>query len=218
MRVLPCLLAFAAVLGAESLASAQLQGTLSVDATGTWLPSTPSMTFDQGSDGPYRSPSGSTAKLGFPLGFLGVGGQLNLLLSQHWYLPLLGATFSTAVGPSPRAIVSVDGSIGEVRPWAAKLFDASAVGLGYRAKVRRWLFAADITIGVAFLTMPGTVATGLEVQEAATMAFTPTLRVDVQGCRRLDPENRFCLVLQPKIYEWGWMNGASVSLRWEFGQ
>ena len=218
MRALPCLLAFVAVLGAEPLARAQLQGTLAVDATGTWLPSAPSMTFDQASDGPYRSPSGSTARLGFPLGFLGVGGQLNLLLGQRWFLPVLGATFSTAVGPSPRAIVSVDGSIAELRPWAAKLFDVSILGLGYRAKVRRWLFAADVTAGLAFLTMPGTVATGLQVEDASTTAVTPTLRVDLQGCRRLDPENRFCLVLQPRIYEWGWMNGASVSLRWEFGQ
>lgn len=212
------LLAFAAVLGAEPLAHAQVQGTLSGGVTGTWLPSAPSMSFDLGTDGPYRSPSGSSARLGFPLGFVGVGGQFNLLLGQRWFVPLLGASYSTAVGPSPRAIVSIDGSIAELRPWASKLFDVTAVGLGYRAKVRRWLFAADVSVGLAFLYMPGTVATGLEVQDASTMAVTPTARLNVQGCRRFDPENRLCLVLQPSIYEWGWLNGGSVSLRWEFGQ
>lgn len=218
MRPSWCLLAFVAVLAAEPLAHAQLRGTVSVDATGTWLPSAPSMSFGQVTDGPYRAATGSTARLGFPLGFLGIGGRFNLQLSERWYMPLLGITFSTAVGPSPRATVSVDGSIAELRPWASKLFDASAIGLGYRAKLRRWLFGVDLTFGLAILTMPGTVATGIDVQDASTTAVTPTLRVDVLGCRRLDPENRACLVLQPSIYQWGWLNGGSVSLRWEFGQ
>jgi hypothetical protein len=44
-----------------------------------------------------------------------------------------------------------------------------------------------------------------------------TLRAQLSVCRRLDPSERVCLSVTPNIYQWGWGNGGSVSLRWEIG-
>lgn len=197
-------------------ASAQRIG-LGVSAGGQWMRSAPPVSISPDESNLIRFPDGSTGRLDVPLGFVGAAAFMNVHLSRNLYLPTLGIGYWGVVGPAPRVVASVDGSFVEVRSWRASIVEASVLGIGWQAPIKRWLLSADIAAGFAFFSVPGSVAAGNVIEETTATAFSPTVRVDLSGCRRFDPWTRMCLVLTPNVYSFGFFNGGTLTLRWEIG-
>ena len=152
-----------------------------------------------------------------PLTLGGAALDVGWALDDRMVFPVFGFGFDTALGASPRVMTSIDGSIAEVRPWTAWMYDIGLPGVGVRFKEQRWMFEALVRTGVAILQMNGSVATGAEAQEVTAKAATFYVRIQGQACRRLDPTQRVCVFVAPSVYEFGFGNGASVGFRWEIG-
>lgn len=205
------------VLAASRVASAQIKVDLQASAGGSWMRSAPSVGISPTEGNTIRVPDGDTARLGIPLGFVGIGAGIDVRLSRALYLPTLGVSWWRAVGSSPTVVTSVDGSIVQLRPYRASLLDVTLLGIGVRAPLRRWLVSADVAFSLTIFTIPGVVAAGAYEEETTGIRASPTIRIDVAGCRRFDPSNRLCLALSPNVYSFGLFNGGTLTLRWEIG-
>ncbi len=210
-------LALAGALVASRTANAQLRVDLGASTGGVWMPSAPPVSVAPGPESAIRFPEGTTSRLGIPLGFVGAGVYASLKLSRLVYMPTLGVSYFGAVGPSPRVTTSVDGTFVELRPFRSSIVDVSILGIGLQAPLRRWLVSADVTAGFALFFVPGNVAAGNIVEETTASNLSPTVRVNLVGCRRFDPWTRLCAVLTPNVYSFGFFNGGMLSLRWEIG-
>ena len=52
-----------------------------------------------------------------------------------------------------------------------------------------------------------------------TLSGTSLLvQAEIEACRRLDPMTRMCLQAAPRIYDFGFVNGATFGLRVEWGR
>ena len=134
-----------------------------------------------------------------------------------WVLPLFHLEAAIAVGPSPRVVTALDGSIAELHPWTTRYVAADVFGIGVRTKLRRWMLEAILEPGVAIVWMDAQIASGRTASELHAAAVSLSLRGTVEVCRRLDPTNRACLAFEPSIYELGFFGGGAVALRWEVG-
>jgi hypothetical protein len=162
--------------------------------------------------------NGSTQPFGFSTGFFGVRGGLDFVVSDRWIVPLLDVGFYGIMGSYSDMLTSVDGSLFRLHPAGTIMFDVELLGFGVRVKHRRWMFEAVLKPGVAVLEVPAAISNGAGWTDTdALTGVTPTLRASLSVCRRLDPQERVCASVTPNIYQWGWGNGGSVSLRWEFG-
>jgi hypothetical protein len=148
------------------------------------------------------------------------GGGLDLAFSvdDRWIFPVLGFAGYGAVGSYDAVITSTDGSIARVRPWSAYEVDVLLPGIGYRVKKRRFLFTAALRSGVVWLAASGSVAGGTESTAISLAGVSPLVQAEIEACRRLDPVTRVCLQVAPRIYDFGFMNGATFGLRVEWGR
>lgn len=161
---------------------------------------------------------GTTPPFGFATGFFGVRTGLDFVSSDRFIWPVIDIGFYGIVGAYSDGITSADGSLFRTHPAGAFMFDAEFLGFGVRFKKRRWMFEATIKPGVALMMMPAAVVDGralADVDPLTSASFT--LRAQLSLCRRLDPTQRLCASVTPNIYQWGWGNGGSLSLRWEIG-
>jgi hypothetical protein len=149
--------------------------------------------------------------------FLGASLDLGLAVDDRWILPLLGIGGAVSLGSHARVLTSIDGSMVELRPWTMLAGEVLLPGFGVRFKERRWLFAASVRTGYAFMSMRGTVTDLVGTSDLDLSASSFALRLPVEACRRIDPMERACLVVTPHLYEFGWATGASVAVRWEWG-
>lgn len=184
---------------------------------GAWMPSAPAVHVSPELDSAIRFPDGSTGRLAVPLGFVGAGVYASFRLSRLVYIPTLGVSYWGAVGPSPRITASVDGTFVELRPYRSSMVDVTVVGIGLQAPLRRWQVSADVLAGFSLFFIPGSVAAGNLIEETTASALSPTVRLNFTGCRRFDPWTRLCLVVSPNVYNFGFLNGGIVTLRWEIG-
>jgi hypothetical protein len=162
--------------------------------------------------------NGSTKPLPFATGFFGLRAGFDVVTGDRWLIPMFGVGLYGIVGTYSDALTSADGSLFRLHPSGSILFDAEILGIGVRVKHRRWMFEGAIKPGFAFLAVPAAVANGKVFTDIdALNTATVTLRASLSLCRRLDPQERICASVTPNIYQWGWGNGGSVSLRWEFG-
>lgn len=219
MRRVAFVLAVVAAVGLVPAAAHAQQVRFDVGATigGAWMPSAPAVNISPDPASAIRFPTGTTSRLAIPLGFVGIGAYATFRLSRQLYLPTLGVTYWGAVGPSPRVTTSVDGTIVELRPYRSSILDVSLIGIGLQAPLKRWLVTADVTAGFSIFFLPGSVAAGNVTEDTNASALSPTLRVNLTGCRRFDPWTRLCAVLSPNVYSFGFFNGGSFTLRWEIG-
>ena len=200
-----------------------LSAVLWVEGDATVLPNTssssPSFSVTDVSTSGRASISGSTPPFRFPMGFVGLRAGMDFVAADRTVIPLLDVGVFGIVGQYSEVLTSVDGSFLSVSPSTMVLIDGEISGIGLRFKHRRWMFGAAIKPGVAFMVANGAVADGKGFTsiDSGLTAFSPTLRVDLQVCRRFDPIERACLVAQPNVYEWGWGNGGSLAIRYEFG-
>ncbi len=199
-----------------------LSGALWVEGSGSVLlntsSSSPSFPVSDIATSARAGINGTTPPFGFPMGFVGVRAGLDLVSADRTLIPLLDVGIFGILGQYSNVLTSVDGSFFQVNPGSIFLIDAELSGIGLRFKHRRWMFGASIKPGLALMVANAAVADGKGFTSIdALTAFSPTLRANLQVCRRFDPLERACLVAEPNIYEWGWGNGGSLALRYEFG-
>jgi hypothetical protein len=151
---------------------------------------------------------------------LAVGGgfDLGLALDDHVFLPGFGFAGYGAVGSYDAVLTSADGSIVRARPWTMYRFDALLPGVGYRMKARRFMFVASLRTGFSSMHMVSSIASGADATEVSLSAVSGILQVELEACRRLDPVTRICGQLAPRIYDFGFLNGATLGLRVEWGR
>jgi hypothetical protein len=158
---------------------------------------------------------GAAASTG-PSTLLGVGAGLDLVLRDRTLLPLFAVDVAWSVGRRPTVYGSIDGSVVEQHPWDAWQLTTYFGGAGVRWKRRRWALAAALLPGVAF-TFLETRVPGPGDPERTFTGIDLALRGHVEGCRRVDPEQRVCLLLGAHFFLERPLNGGVLGLRWELG-
>lgn len=148
---------------------------------------------------------------------VGLVADSGLVVDRRIAIPMIGMGVATAVLGHSAVRSSLDGSIVTARPWEALIADLRLPGIGVRSTVRRWFFEANVRAAVAFIKVPIWVSDGAETSSTQGTVVMPAARAEVTVCRRLDPENKMCATLIPKIYEGAFMNGGSVTLTWHWG-
>lgn len=212
------LVASLALLAAPSTAHAddvELQATLIMGAA--WTPSLPALTSPSTLTA-AREISESSVKTGRPLVSVGGGFDLGVVLDDHYVIPGLGFAGYGAVGSYPSILTSADGSIARANPWTTYQVDLLLPGFGYRMKQRRFMFGASLRSGVSFMHMNGSIAGGAGETAVSLTGASILLQGEIEACRRLDPVTRICLQVSPRIYDFGFMNGATFGLRFEWGR
>ena len=148
--------------------------------------------------------------------FVGARAGFGFVVDDRIVLPLFGLCYAHAAsGTKVRA--SLDGSIADVPVASASILSIALPGFGFRFKHRRWAGQFVAHTGYTWLSVPGTVAAAGEAYDLTTSARSFVARIELEGCRRFDPENRGCLYVAPAIYELGWASSLHVGLRWEVG-
>lgn len=155
---------------------------------------------------------------GGSLAAFGAGIDLGFTVDDRWVVPVLGFAGYGAVGSYDAVISSLDGSIASVRPWSAYEVDLLLPGVGYRVKRRRLMFSALVRTGVVWLAAQGSVAGGADSVPISLVGISGLVQAEIEACRRLDPVTRVCLQVAPRIYDFGFMNGATFGLRVEWGR
>lgn len=160
----------------------------------------------------------SQVAIGGSLFAMGGGVDVGLTLDDRIYLPGIGFAGYGAVGSYDTVLTSADGSIARARPWTTYRLDFLLPGIGYRMKLRRFMFVASVRTGVSGMYMEGSIAGGDGEALASLSGVSGVVQVELEACRRLDPVTRICAQLAPRIYDFGFMNGATLGLRVEWGR
>jgi hypothetical protein len=217
VRIAVASLAFAAACAVATPAEArdsqvELGGVF--DVFGTYMRAAPSMVLS--SSDTSRPLHGRLPSVGH-LTLAGAAGEMTLAVDSRLIFPIAGLGISAAVGGGPRVLSSVDGSIVEQRAWTTYMGDLLLPGIGLRFKEHRWMFSGVVRTGISFAGMSGSVASGGDTSPVTASAMSMLLRVQLEGCRRLDPVERICFEVSPSIYQYGFGNAVTAGLRWEFG-
>ena len=208
----------AAAFVADSGRAARLELAASVDVGVEHLTAAPDGNFiASDSESQPRSVASKTVRGGYgPLTFTSLGGDVSATYG-NWVFSLLGGRFGGAIGPYSPGLRSVDGSPVRVRPWSAWHADVSAFGLRYRKTLRRWSVGVGVALGASILVVPADAGYGAESIPGNVLTPTWTLRGSIEGCRRMDPSTRACLVFTPYVHQYRWFDGGAIALRWEVG-
>lgn len=199
-----------------------LGGQLWIEGAATYMPNgalgSPAFDVSNVSNSARPNINGTTPPFGFATGFFGVRSGLDFVASDRWLIPILDVGVYGIMGVYSDAMTSADGSLLRLHPGGAFMLDAEVLGFGVRFKKRRWMFEGTIKPGIALMLMPAAIVDGrglTDIDPLTSASFT--LRAQLSVCRRLDPTERVCASITPNIYQWGWGNGGSFSLRWEIG-
>lgn len=152
-------------------------------------------------------------------GFRGLGGHADLayVVRPRLTVPLVGLGFYGAVGDHAPVRSAVDGTIATVQPWRMFAVDVLGPGLGLRFTHRRYFFEVTARIGAVLYGGKAELAAGREAVDTDVVGLAFSARAELSGCRRLDPENRLCLSLTPRLYEVRPLSGASLNVTWVWG-
>lgn len=183
----------------------------------SWRRAVPTLTGEATSTAARDVPE-SGVPIGGALTSLGAAFDLGVTIDDRWIVPTLGLGGYGALGSYDTVVTSADGSIARVRPWTTYEIDALLPGLGYRAKQRRFMFSASVRSGLTYLHANGSVAGGGDEQPMKLSGYSLLVQAEIEACRRLDPMTRACLHIAPRIYDFGFMNGATFGLRVEWGR
>ncbi len=132
-------------------------------------------------------------------------------------MPLFGLGYYGALGSYDSVTTSVDGSVAHLQPWTTYRWDVLLPGIGARFKARRWMFELGARTGISILGMHGYVAEGADTQRIDPSGASFLLLGQASICRRLDPWQRICIEAQPRLYDFGFLNGGTAGIRWEWG-
>jgi hypothetical protein len=188
----------------------------SADVYARFVRAMPQLTYQPIANDLRAIPGGKLASTGAS-GFIGGALDFGVAIDDRWVLPLLGIGGALPVGQRAALLTSIDGSMVELRPWTAVYGELLLPGFGLRFKERRWLFSAALRTAVGFMGMRGSVAGLGKPSPLDLSAASFALRLPIEACRRVDPIERACVVLMPHLYEFGWVSGGTVAVRWEWG-
>lgn len=191
---------------------------LTAGAGVSWVRKMPSLKTTSVTPTIAREGGEGEVAIGGSLAAFGGGIDLGFTVEDRWVVPVLGFAGYGAVGSYDAVATSLDGSIAHVRPWSAYEVDLLLPGVGYRVKRRRFLFSALVRTGVVWLAAQGSVAAGVESVPISLVGISGLVQAELEACRRLDPVTRVCLQVSPRIYDFGFMNGATFGLRVEWGR
>jgi hypothetical protein len=206
-----------AILGSSAPASADVDFQLGATGGAAWMRSLPALTTPSVTTAAREVPE-SRVPIGGSLTWAGAGFDLGMSVDDHIVIPGFGLAGYGAVGSYDTIVTAADGSIARVRPWSAYRLDVLLPGLGYRTKHRRFMFEVSLRTGVSGMYMGGSIAGGAAESSTSLSAYSPVLQAEIEACRRLDPVTRVCVQLAPRIYDFGFMNGATLGLRVEWGR
>lgn len=206
-----------AILGCERPARADVDFQLAGTAGAAWMRSLPALTSPSITTAAREVPE-SRVPVGGSLTWAGAAFEIGMTVDDRIIIPGLGIGGYGAVGSYDTIVTSADGSIARARPWTAYRLDVLLPGIGYRMKARRFMFEASIRTGVSGMYMDGSIAGGTGDSPVGLSAYSGVVQVELEACRRLDPVTRVCLVVAPRIYDFGFMNGGTLGLRWELGR
>jgi hypothetical protein len=182
----------------------------------TWTRDMPALTSEPVSTASRDIPKQSIATRG-SLASIGGYADTQITFGDRTTMPLFGFGIYGAVGSYDSVTTSADGSIARLRPWTTMRYDLLLPGVGARFKKRRWMVEVGVRTGVSWLAMHGSVADGADTQRIDPSGASFLLVGAVSGCRRLDPFQRLCVEIAPRLYDFGFLNGATVGLRYEWG-
>lgn len=165
-----------------------------------------------------REVRASEVAIGGSLYAIGGGVDVGLAVDDRLFLPGVGFAAYGAVGSYGAVLTSADGSIARARPWTTYQLDFLLPGVGYRIKHRRFMFVASLRTGISAMSMGGSIAGGNGDELASLSGMSGLVQVELEACRRLDPVTRICAQVAPRIYDFGFMNGATLGLRVEWGR
>lgn len=208
-------LATLAMLPREARADFDFQ--LSMGMNARWTRATPAMAAPQLTTFTREIAAGDVPMRG-GMTMLGAYVDAAVTLDDRWIIPLIGGGYYHALGSYDAVITSRDGSIVRMQPWTTDSVDILLPGMGYRLKKRRWMFSGAMRTGVSFLGMDGLLADGVEYAALETKRATFMLQAELEGCRRLDPTTRVCVLVAPRIYDHALLNGVMFGLRAEWGR
>ncbi len=152
-------------------------------------------------------------------GFRGLGGYADFayVVRPRLTIPLAGLGFYGAVGDHAPVRSAVDGTLATVQPWRMFAIDLLGPGLGLRLTRRRYFFEVAARVGAVVYGGKAALAAGRDAVDADVVGIAFSARAELSGCRRLDPEQRVCLSLAPRLYEVRPLAGASLNLSWVWG-
>jgi hypothetical protein len=182
----------------------------------TWTRETPALSIDPVSTYTRDIPKSDIPTRG---GLTTIGGYMDtqITFGDRTTMPLFGFGMYGAVGSYDGVVSSADGSIVRLRPWTAMRYDVLLPGVGARWKHRRWMFEIGMRTGVTVLGMRGSVAIGADSKRVDPIGASFLLSAQASFCRRLDPFQRLCIEIAPRVYDFGFLNGATAGLRYEWG-
>lgn len=160
----------------------------------------------------------SEVAIGGSLYAVGGGFDFGLAIDDTFFLPGVGFAAYGAVGSYDTVLTSADGSIARARPWTTYQLDFLLPGVGYRVKHRRFMFVASLRTGISSMFMGGSLVGGDSEVLATFSGMSALLQVELEACRRLDPVTRICAQLAPRLYDFGFLNGATLGVRMEWGR
>lgn len=190
---------------------------LGATASGGWLRETPDLHADAIDLDSRRIGEGLLRSRG-GLAMVGVGADVALTVDDRWLVPVGGFHLWWPVGDYDRVRTSFDGSVASEEPWKASRVDLLFPGFGRRVKLRRNQVSFAVRTGASRIAMDGTVAGGAVSADLELSRWTFLAQVEIEGCRRLDPELRVCAQVAPRLYEHTFLNGLSIGLRLEWGR
>lgn len=205
-------------LGVATPAHADLELQIGVAAGASFIRTMPALTSRTVTTTAARDVPGGDVALRGSLAALGGGLDVAFSTDDRWIFPMIGFAGYGAVGNYDTVRSSLDGSIATVRPWTTFEGDVLLPGVGYRVKRRRFSFSAGLRTGLVWLAAKGSVAGGAASSSLSLVAISALLQAEIAACRRLDPVTRVCLQLAPRIYDFGFLNGATLGLRVEWGR
>lgn len=162
------------------------------------------------------TPTGTIPPFG-PTGHAGVGVDLAWGGRGPFVFDIVAVKFAGAFGPTSRTLGAVDGTIVSADP-GSMIYAGLSTGAGVRFKRRRFAFGVMAHIGASMMS---TKAFAQDLNGPRELSSTPSfdllVDLDASVCRRIDPTSRLCLAIRPHVYNFGFLNGASIALRWEVG-
>ena len=219
-RIAACgagLAAGVAILASASPARADVDVQIGGTAGAAWMRSLPALTSPSTMTAAREVPK-ARVPIGGSLAWMGAGFDLGMTVDDRIVVPGIGVAGYGAVGSYDTVVTAADGSIARAHPWTAYRLDVLLPGIGYRWKHRRFMLQAAVRTGVSGMFMGGSIAGGTSDAVTSLSAYSGVLEAQLEACRRLDPVTRVCLQVAPRIYDFGFMNGATLGLRVEWGR
>jgi len=142
----------------------------------------------------------------------------SFVIGDRWVIPILQTSLGGAAGPTPTATSAFDGDPARVDLRGAFRTDLGILGFGVRGNHRRWSGGIRAVPTVVVVSnIRATVPDGVGTTDLTLNTVYFGVRAEFEGCRRLDPVTRFCIVGAPSLFDGRPFNGFTFGFRMDVG-